>query len=73
MINPTGPSDLDPYAHLRHLDGQPVTIIRPVQLVEDVNGDPAGVIAETEPPTVLHLPPLPEDDDDPDDDGPGAA
>jgi hypothetical protein len=57
----------DPYAHLRHLDSQLVTV-RTTEFVEDVDGNPAGVYVEEIPPTPLTLPALPGDDDDDDGD-----
>jgi hypothetical protein len=53
----------NPYARLRHLDGQLVTY-RTTELVEDVDGLPAGVVVEETPPTPPLLPALPNDGDD---------
>jgi hypothetical protein len=57
----------DPYAQLRHLDGQAV-ILRVVTEVPDVETfADAGVFVEEQPPAILCLPALPDYD------GEGAA
>lgn len=45
----------DPYAEVRHLDGQVVTS-RNIELRENADGDPWGVTVTKYGPAVLHLP-----------------
>lgn len=64
----------DPYAHLRHLDRQPVTV-RTTDVIEDPDGNMIGVNVQETAPAPLSLPAPPDDvwPESPNDDSDGGA